>query len=197
MTLSRKVALGGVAAVLILGWLTVSRLSPPAPAAAPVKPSDISWRQEEPSTTVTDAEEIFKRAFWRRPSKEDQILHAERHEWSDEDGLQRWQWFMVVKASPKLIKDLRDDNAFGLVPGSSGPLIPEAPVWFVFKPDNFSTFQSPQTGLRLMFSKGDNTLYATDSGRGFTKGAPEPAKSARQGSGAERLPARMPPFEQP
>lgn len=197
MTVSRKVALGGVAAVLVLGWLTVSRLSFRAPAAAPVKPSVIAWRQEEPSTTVTDAEEIFKRAFWRRPSKEDQILHAERHEWSDEDGLQRWQWFMVVKASPKLIKDLRDDNAFGLVPGSSGPLSPEAPVWFVFKSDDFSTFQSPQTGLRLMFSKGDNTLYATDSGRGFTKGAPEPAKSARQGSGAERLPARMPPFEQP
>ena len=197
MTLSRKVALGGVASVLILGWLTVSRLSPPAPAAAPVKPSDISWRQEEPSTTVTDAEEIFKRAFWRRPSKEDQILHAERHEWSDEDGLQRWQWFLVVKASPKLIKDLRDDNAFGLVPGSSGPLIPEAPVWFVFKPDNFSTFQSPQTGLRLMFSKVDNTLYATDSGRGFTKGAPEQAKPTKQGSGPERLPARKPPFEQP
>ena len=197
MTLSRKVALGGVAAVLILGWLTVSRLSPPAPAAAPVKPSDISWRQEEPSTTVTDAEEIFKRAFWRRPSKEDQILHAERHEWSDEDGLQRWQWFLVVQASPDLIKNLRDDNAFGLMPGSSSPISTEAPVWFVFKPDNFSTFQSPQTGLRLMFSKVDNTLYATDSGRGFTKGAPEPAKSAMQGSGAERLPARMPPFEQP
>ena len=203
MTLSRKIALGGlgVAAVLVLGWLTVSRLSPrapaAAPAAAPVKPSAIAWRQEAPSTTVTDAEEIFKRAFWRRPSEEDQILHAERHEWSDEEGLQRWQWFLVVKASPKLIKDLRDDNAFGLTPGSSGPLSPEAPVWFVFKPDDFSTFQSSQTGLRLMFSKVDNTLYATDSGRGFTKGAPEPVKPTKRNNAPERLPARMPPFEQP
>jgi hypothetical protein len=197
MTLSRKVALGGVAAVLILGWLTVSRLSPPEPAAAPAKPSVIAWRQEEPSATVTDAEEIFKRAFWRRPSKDDQILHAERHEWSDEDGLQRWQWFLVVKASSKLIKDLRDDNVFGLMPGYSGPLSREAPVWFVFKPDDFSTFQSPQTGLRLMFSKVDNTLYATDSGRGFTKGAPEPAKKIQRSSAPERLPARKPPFEQP
>lgn len=197
MTISRKVALGGVAAVLILGWLTVARLSPRDPAAAPEKPSGIAWRQEAPSKVVTDAEVIFKRAFWRRPSEEDQILHAERHEWSDEDGLQRWQWFLVVKASPGLIKDLRDDNAFGLMPGFSGPSSPEAPAWFVFKPDDFSIFQSPQTGLRLMFSKVDNTLYATDSGRGFTKGAPEPAKPTKQVSGPERLPARMPPFEQP
>jgi hypothetical protein len=197
MTLFRKVALGGVVAVLVLGWLTVSRLSSRAPAAAPVKPSVIAWRQEAPSTTVTDAEEIFKRAFWRRPSEEDQILQAERHEWSDKDGLQRWQWFLMVKASPKLIKDLKDDNVFGLMPGSSDPLNREAPVWFVFKPDDFSTFQSPQTGLRLMFSKVDNTLYATDSGRGFTKGAPEPDKPTKQVSGPGRLPARMPPFEQP
>ena len=197
MTVSRKVALGGVAAVLLLGWLTVSRLSPRAPAASAVKPSLMSWRQEEPSTTVTDAEEIFQRAFWRRPSKEDRILHAERHEWSDENGLQRWQWFLVVQASPDLIKNLRDDNAFGLLPGSSGPISTEAPAWFVFKPDDFSTFQSPQTGLRLMFSKVDNTLYATDSGRGFAKGAMEPAKPTKQVYVPKRLPARMPPFEQP
>ena len=197
MSLSRKVALGGVGSVLILGWLTVSRLSPPAPAAAPVKPSVISWRQEEPSTTVTDAEEIFKRAFWRRPGKEDQILHAERHEWSDENGLQRWQWFLVVQASPDLIKNLRDDNAFGLMPGSFSPISTAAPVWFVFKPEDFTVLQATHAGMRLMFSKSDNTLYATDSGSGFTKGAMEPAKPTKQAYVPKRLPARMPPFEQP
>ena len=197
MTLSRKVALGGVAAVLILGWLTVSRLSPPAPAAAPVKPSDISWRQEEPSTTVTDAEEIFKRAFWRRPGKEDQILHAERHEWSDENGLQRWQWFLVVQASPDLIKNLRDDNAFGLMPGSFSPISTEAPVWFVFKPEDFTVLQATHAGMRLMFSKSDNTLYATDSGRGFTKGAPEPPPATQGAQTPGRISSSPPPKPKP
>jgi hypothetical protein len=146
---------------------------------------------------VKDAEEIFKRAFWRRPAKDDEILHAERHEWRDADGLQRWQWFLVVQASPELIKVLKDDNAFGLVPGSTISLNPEAPDWFVFKPDDFATFQSPHSGMRLMFSKTNNTLYATDSGWGFTKGAPEPLKQVPQPSAPGRLPTTPPPTPKP
>jgi hypothetical protein len=197
MILSRNIVLTGIAAVLLLGWFAVSRFSHVGSAAAPMTPSTIVWRQAAPTTTVTDAEEIFKRAFWRLPSSEDEILQAERHEWRDADGLQRWQWFLVVKASPKLIKDLRDDNAFGLVPGSVGSLNPEAPDWFVFKPDDFSVFRSPHSGMRLMFSKTDNTLYATDSGRGFTKGAPEPAKQAAPASAPGRLPTTPPPHSKP
>ena len=150
MNLSRKIALTGVAGGVLLAWLAASRFGFLGSGAAPGKPS--AWRQGAPTNTVTDSEEIFKRAFWRRPGKDDEILHAERHEWRDGDGLQRWQWFLVVKASPQLIKDLRDDNAFGLVPGAAGSLNPEAPSWFVFKPDEFSIFQSPHAGMRLMFS---------------------------------------------
>jgi len=197
MILSRKMALAGVAAVLTVTCCAVSWWNPWGSAAAPVKSSAIAWRQKAPTTTVTDSEEIFKRAFWRLPGSEDEILHAERHEWRDGDGLQRWQWFLVVKASPQLIKDLRDDNAFGLVPGSVGSLNPEAPDWFVFKPDDFSVLQSPHSGMRLMFSKTDNTLYATDSGRGFTKGAPEPAKQAAPASAPGRLPTTPPPHSKP
>lgn len=197
MILSRKITLGGVVAVLALGWLTVSWLSPRAPSAAPVKPSDIAWRQGKPSTTVTDAEEIFKRALWRRPSKDDQILHAERHEWRDADGLQRWQWFLVVKASPELIKYLRDDNAFGLMPASAVPVISEAPAWFRFKPEDVTVLQAPHAGMRLMFSKSDNTLYATDSGRGFTKGAPEPAPATQGAQPPGRIPSSPPPKLKP
>lgn len=193
MNLFLKISVGGIAVVLTLGWLAVSRLSP----RAPVKPRGVAWRQGAPTKMVTDSAEIFKRAFWRRPGDDDQILHAERHEWSDADGLRRWQWFLVVKASPQLIKDLRDDNAFGLVSGSAGSANPEAPDWFVFKPDNFLVLQSPHSGMRLMFSKTDNTLYATDSGRGFTKGAPEPVKQAPPPPVPGRLPTTPPPTLKP
>ena len=192
MTLSRKIALAAVAAILFLTWLAVSQFGSLDSAAAPAKRSQIAWQKGAPTNTVTDVEEIFKRAFWRRPSSRDELLHAVRHEWSDADDLQRWQWFLVVKASPKLIKDLRDDNAFGLVPSSSFSRNPEAPDWFMFKPDEFSIFRSPHSEMRLMFSKTDNTLYATDSGRGFTKGTPEPVKPAVPPSAPGRLPTTAP-----
>jgi hypothetical protein len=197
MILSRKIALISVAGVLLLAGLAASRFGSLGSGAAPAKRSKIAWRQQAPTNTLTDSEEIFKRAFWRLPGSEDEILHAERHEWRDGDGLQRWQWFLVVKASTQLIKNLRDDNAFGLVPGSAGSLNPEAPEWFVFKPDDFSVLRSPHSGMRLMFSNTDNTLYATDSGRGFTKGAPEPAKQAAPASAPGRLPTTPPPHSKP
>ena len=146
---------------------------------------------------MTDAEEIFKKAFWRRPSPADQIQHAERHEWRDADGLERWQWFLVVSASPELIKYLRDDNAFGLVPASAAPVVSEAPAWFRFKPEEVTVLQAPYAGMRLIFSKSDNTLYATDSGRGFTKGAPEPPPSTQGAQAPGRIPNSPPPKPKP
>ena len=199
MTLYRKIALGVVAAVLLHTWLAVSRFGPLGSDAAPAKRSQIAWRQGAPTKTETASEEIFKRAFWRLPGYDDHIQHAERHEWRDAAGLERWQWFLVVRASPELIKHLREDNAFGLVPSSSVSANPEAPDWFVFKTEEFSIFRSPQSGLQLMFSKADNTLYATDSGRGFTKGAPEPVEPAAPLSAPApgRLPTTPPPTPKP
>jgi hypothetical protein len=68
MILSRNIVLISVAAVLLLGWFAVSRFS--HVGAASMSPSTIVWRQAAPTTTVMDAEEIFKRAFWRRPAKD-------------------------------------------------------------------------------------------------------------------------------
>jgi hypothetical protein len=180
-----------------IGWLAWRAADAGRPAVVDSAP--IVWKGAPPTLTLNDAEEIFKKAFWRRPSPTDQIQHAERHEWRDADGLERWQWFLVVSASPELIKYLREDNAFGLVPSSSVSANPEAPDWFVFKTEEFSIFRSPQSGLQLMFSKADNTLYATDSGRGFTKGAPEPVKQAAPLSAPApgRLPTTPPPTPKP
>jgi len=155
----------GLAGLLAWQWR-----SPRRDAAAAPEPLS-RWQGAPPTRTLTDGREIFYKAFWRQPSAEDEILHGERHEWSDADGLVKWQWFLVVKASPALLKDLRDDNLFGLVPGSSLARPAQAPAWFTFLPGEVSILQSRNSGLRLIFSHSDNTLYATDSGAGFTKGA--------------------------
>ena len=181
------------AALLWLGWQWLDgRRQLPLD-----EPSVISWMGDPPTKVENEPVKIFQRAFWASPTEDDRILHAERREWSNAEGTQKWQWFLVVKASTQLIKNLRDDNAFGLVPGSAISLNPEAPNWFMFKPDEFSIFQSPHSGMRLMFSKTDNTLYATDSGRGFTKGAPEPFKQAAPSPAPGRLPPTPPPTPKP
>ncbi len=51
----------------------------------------------------------------------------------DADGVQKWQWFLVVEASPALLKRLRDDNASrptqapvpGRLPNTRLPLPPD------------------------------------------------------------------------
>ena len=181
--------------LVVIGWLAWRAVD--AGRTAVVDPAPIVWKGAPPTLTLNDAEEIFKKAFWRRPSPTDQIQHAERHEWRDADGLVRWQWFLVVSASPELIKYLRDDNAFGLVPASTVPVISEAPAWFRFKPEDLTVLQASNAGIRLMFSKSDNTIYATDSGRGFTKGAPAlpPATQGAQTPG--RIPSSPPPRPKP
>lgn len=179
----------------VIGWLAWRAVDAVRPAAVDSAP--IVWKGAPPTLTLNDAEEIFKKAFWRRPSPADQIQHAERHEWRDADGLERWQWFLVVSASPELIKYLRDDNAFGLVPASAVPVISEAPAWFRFNPEDFTVLQASHAGMRLMFSKSDNTLYATDSGRGFTKGAPEPPPATQGAQAPGRIPSSPPPRPKP
>ena len=170
-----------------LAWPVVEKSEVPSVS------EPIAWRGDPPTVILTDTDEIFKKAFWRRPTPDDQILYAERHEWRDADGLQRWQWFLVARASPDLIKYLRDDNAFGLVSTFAAPVVSEAPAWFRFKTDEVSVLQSRHAGMCLMFAKSDNTLYATDSGRGFTKGALAPPLASQGAQATGRIPSSPPP----
>lgn len=156
-------------------------------------PPVVTWQGVLPTLTMTDAEEIFKKAFWRRPAADDEILHAVRHEWSDEAGLLRWQWFLAVKASPGLIQYLRDENAFGLVPSSPMPVMTEAPAWFGYDPEKVVVLQSPQSAMQLIFSTHGNMLHATASGRGFTRGAPEPTPAVQGAPSPGRTPTTLPP----
>ena len=163
-------------------------------------PSVMEWKLDPPTTIQNNPVKIFQRAFWASPASDDKILHAERREWKDSDEVQKWQWFLVVEPSPALLKRLRDDNAFALKPAASASPPAEAPAWFVFTTDKVSVLKSPQSNLQLVFSNDKHTLYASDSGRGFRAGAPEPEKPAAPAPKATvpgRLPSAHPPIPEP
>ena len=146
-----------------------------------------------PTTTSTDSTKIFQQAFWKRPAAADKILHAERREWSDKDGITKWQWFLAVEPSPELVKHLREDNAFSLVAGTPPPRPGGAPEWFAFDPGDVAAMHAPSGGLTLIFSKTGNLLYATDAGGGFKPGAPEPVTANAEATTTGRLPLTPPP----
>ena len=168
--------------------------------ATPAVPSEeaspeIVWESDPPSAVEQEAEEVFKRAFSRRPSAEDRILKAERHEWHDAEGVSRWQWFLIVDPSPALLQYLRDENAFGLVAGSVEPLR-EAPAWFRFDPQAVQTLCAHSGGMQVSFRASDDRIFACASGAGFTKGAAAPsiAPAPISASRAGRLPNAPPPI---
>ena len=66
------------------------------PHHAPLELPAASPAYEPPTTTISDATEVFQKAFWKRPTAADKILNAERREWADADGVKRWQWFIAV-----------------------------------------------------------------------------------------------------
>ncbi len=183
------IGLGAVALLVGLGIYRVSLAKAPQLAKTPLRqPAD------PPTSTFTDPAEIFQKAFWKRPAVDDKILHAERREWSDSAGVSKWQWFLVVEPAPALVKYLREDNAFSLVPATTVSAIKEAPAWFAVNPGDVEIPQAPNGNMRLFFSKTKRLLHATGSGGGFQRGAPEAAKSAASSPTATgRLPLTPPP----
>ena len=149
----------------------------PETGAAALPVPDPSPTSDPPSTNEhVEASEVFQRVFWKRPTANDHILHAEQHAWSGDDGIRKWRWFIALRPSPELVKHLRDDNAFGLVPAVSAPRIVDAPAWFTFRNDEVEVLRAPSGSLVLVIGKEDKTLYATGTGGGFQPGIPEPAE---------------------
>ena len=89
----------GVILCLPLAWLGWHSEPPPQESRHPHAPTT---NQVPPTTTTTANAEVFQKAFWKRPTDDDRILHAERREWSGEDGISRWQWFIAVQPSRQL-----------------------------------------------------------------------------------------------
>ena len=191
-----------VLAIVALGWLGWRGHDARRGLLVPhVDQASTTASKADPPTKIeNDPVKIFQRALWASPTAEDHILHAERREWIDADSVQKWQWFLVVEASPALLKRLRDDNAFGLIPAAAAGPPADAPEWFAFNKNEMSLLKSPQGNLQLSFSNDKHTLYATDGGLGLRAGAPEPirpAAPARQAPVPGRLPSAHPPTPEP
>ncbi len=178
----KLILLLAAAAVLLSGLVTIRHLARrPQPAELPVVTQSAGPGQ---SVAITRSpEEIFRRAFWRRPTAADRIVHADRREWSDPDrGVQRWEWFLQVRPSVALLRTLRDPATFGLLPSTTphAPIKPfSAPAWFpsVAQLAGCQILQSPAGGLTVYYRAADNVLFATDAGRGF---APPVTQVARR-----------------
>jgi hypothetical protein len=179
------VFLAGLAYFLVRREKTYTETNPP------------SRSSQSPDAAEIDPSEVFRRAFWQLPGENDKILQAERREWSDAEGVRRWQWFLVVEPSPELVKYLRTDNAFGLLPSTSFPAIENAPDWFAIRPEEFDVAQAPHGNMRLFFHKTRPLLHATSSGTGFRPGVTSPTQtkpsSTRPQTTSGRLPLHSPP----
>lgn len=187
-----------ISAVLagVLGLLGYRLAAPSGHEAAPAAP--VAGTLPPPSVTSTDPVAVFQKAFWRRPSEGDRILHAERREWMDQHGLSRWQWFLVVRASDELRRHLKDDNAFGLHAAATTPRLTGAPEWFAFDPASVTTLQSRDGAMKLMLGTQSPIVYATSQGGGFHAGSPAAVRIAPVSSTiAGRLPSTAPPRPAP
>ena len=146
---------------------------PPSESTPVVTTTPLSPGNNLTLRTNDDPQDIFQRAFWRRPTPDDRILHAERREWvSEEDGVRRWQWFLAVKPGTALKQWLLEDNAFGLdkVAGAT-PLagFTQLPSWFPTQGGlaKCEVRQAAGSKMTLLFDSKKNVFYATDAGHGF------------------------------
>lgn len=180
-----------ILACVVLGWYLAS------PKQAPGLPDALSGHAPSPPfASSTEPAEVFQKAFWKRPTAGDTILHAERREWRDGGGVTRWQWFISVRPGPDLVDHLITENAFMLVKTGGGalPALEGLPDWFPATEAGFEVMANPSRSFRLLWDRGENLLHATDSGGGFQPGAPEPAPPPPVSGGAPgRLPLTPPP----
>ena len=169
---TRTLLVAGIAIAGLLIWQAIQRGNSPGPVE-PRPPAAIPREIGERVKNNWPAEEVFRRGFWRKPSPADRIVNGERIEWSDDEGVNRWQWFLQVEPSADLLRDLRDPAVFGVVPVSQprtwmseGAAVP---AWFPkqSKEGESEVHQHPSSGLTLLYQARDNTLFATDSGAGF------------------------------
>ncbi|MFN0080480.1 MAG: hypothetical protein ACKVY0_28775 [Prosthecobacter sp.] len=185
--------IAALAAVAFTGWWLASPKNRPD---SPNEAYPTQTSQPPPTSTLTDATEVFQKAFWKRPTDQDRILHAERREWADAQGLKKWQWFIEVEPSPDLVRHLITDNAFSLSQARGGWRKPAAglPAWFAQPSTSQQVLANSSGSFTLIYDKEANRIRATDSGGGFRPGAPEqPAQASTASVAPGRLPLTSPP----
>ncbi|MFT4902281.1 MAG: hypothetical protein ACI81V_001568 [Lentimonas sp.] len=207
MTQRNKIA---VAAMLLVSAALVWFALPEAPA-----PFVVEAHVSEPASSTpflrtapelaklslqsqTDKAEVFRRAFWRNPDPEVEIRQAERSEWSDTSGLQRWDWFIAVDASDALTAYLLQQNPFQLKAISAPQAFSEVPAWFPASSAGFEMYQSLNGEMTILFNPETRQLYAKGKGHGFKPPAPAPAAATTEPQQTiGRLPNESPPIPTP
>ena len=165
------VGLAIAGAVAIAVWRVAAHRTASAPVVAtlqpPAKPdADGLARENDPAA-------VFQRAFWRRPTSADKILHAERRDWLDaSSGVEKWQWFIAVEPSAAFRDWLIKDNPFELVavaPGTDLAPLSSPPTWF--PPANelaaLTCYRNREGRYLVFHDTTTHRLYATDAGGGF------------------------------
>ena len=148
----------------------------------------------------TDREEVFKRAFWRRPVPGDRIVNAELAEWTKEregkEAVSRWQWFIQVSPSAELLSWL-EKNPFGLIKGEVAALpVGSAPSWFPVSSAELEIHQSSDGEMSILIDRLRGVVFATASGHGFAAGKPRvrvPSPPVVKIESRGRLPLTPPP----
>ena len=164
-------ALAGAALVGGGWWVLrpdVSIEEPTAPAIAIAVPDLELKLQGDPT-------EVFQRAFWRRPSAEDQIVNAERRHWlgrETEDGVEKWQWFIEVKPGPEFTDWLLRENPFDLELVSAENVRTELttpPDWMPGARElvRFTHYRKRGGNFHVFYDPTQRRIYATDQGGGF------------------------------
>ena len=149
-----------------------------------------------PTSTNTNVTEVFQRAFWKRPTENDKILHAERREWADGDGVDRWQWFIAVDPSVELARYLNEQNPFSMSAPKDVVVLPaeQVPEWFPKSADGFTVQQTADRQMIFLFELDSGRLFAASQGRGFAKAAEVPVATPKTSAQAQgRLPTTPPP----
>ena len=191
---SALIAVTAVAAAGLAWGLLRPNATPPA---LPEQPAPKAAVVEPPTKTLTDGPALFRRAFWKKATDADKILHAERREWGEGEGLKKWQWFLVVEPSAELLKYLRDPNTYGLSPAPDLAAVEGTPDWFTFNAADFETMRVSTGNMRISFHRTKPLIYANDFGSGFTAGAKEAAAKPALPAAPElagRLPLTSPPI---
>ena len=174
-----------IAAFAVAGWFLFRAQRPaPTPETTPGETLEKSFPPEL----------VFRRAFWRRPTPEDRILHAARREWSDTQGVTRWQAFLAVEPGLAL-RDWLATNPFSLatVPALSSE-IPNPPEWFPKNFEGLTIQQSPIGNMVILTAPGGSPVYFTDHGKGFARTAETPVPVPPATAPANRLPNSPPPI---
>ena len=138
----------------------------PTPEERPAVPAETLAR-------TVDFGAVFARALWRRPQTDDVIKNAERREWSDAEGVTRWDWFLEVQPGVALGAWL-ETNPFSLHKSEAPqPAIPPAeaprPDWFPKESAAFDVFVSSSTSFLMLRDRATQKVYLSDSGGGLAK----------------------------